>query len=160
MAITIAVETPLQADVRALVDALNDHLLPLSPVEFQFKMTVEEMANPETTVFVARDETGAAVGCGALKTHGGGIGEVKRMFTLPQVRGQRVGSALLLAIVEAAKKQKIDRLLLETGNGPGFAPAHRLYENSGFTRCGVVLDYPDSEHSAFFERWLALAPAQ
>lgn len=60
MTITVAIETPLQDDVRALVDALNAHLLPLSPVEFQFKMTVEEMAGDDTTVFIARDETGQA----------------------------------------------------------------------------------------------------
>jgi len=32
--------------------------------------------------------------------------------------------------------------------------AHRLYGNSGFTPCGAFLDYPDSEWSAFFEKWL------
>ena len=160
MAISVAIETPLQDDVRALVDDLNEHLLPLSPIEFQFKMTVEQMADSDTTVFVARDESGHAVGCGALKDHGGGIGEVKRMFTRPTVRGQRVGSALLDAITALANKRGVTRLVLETGTGPGFADAYRLYERSGFTRCGVVLDYPDSEHSAFYEKWLALAPAQ
>lgn len=160
MAISVAIETPLQDDVRALVDDLNEHLLPLSPIEFQFKMTVEQMADSDTTVFVARDEIGHAVGCGALKEHGDGIGEVKRMFTRPTVRGQRVGSALLDAITGLAKERGIVRLVLETGTGAGFADAYRLYERSGFTRCGVVLDYPDSEHSAFYEKRLALAPAQ
>ncbi len=50
MAIRVSVETPLQDDVRDLVEALNAHMLPLSPLEFQFKMTVEQMAEPETTV--------------------------------------------------------------------------------------------------------------
>ncbi|ATU91952.1 GNAT family N-acetyltransferase [Phyllobacterium zundukense] len=160
MAISVAVETPLQDDVRALVDDLNDHLLPLSPIECQFKMTVEQMAGDDTTVFVARDENGHAVGCGALKEHGDGVGEVKRMFTRPTIRGQRVGSTLLDAITNLAKDKGVTRLVLETGTGPGFADAYRLYERSGFTRCGVVLDYPDSEHSAFYEKQLALAPAQ
>jgi putative acetyltransferase len=160
MAISVAIETPLQDDVRVLVDDLNDHLLPLSPVEFQFKMSVEQMAGDDTTVFVARDENGLAVGCGALKDHGDGVGEVKRMFTRPTVRGQRVGSALLNAITSLAKDKGITRLVLETGVGPGFDAAWRLYERSGFIRCGVVLDYPDSEHSVFYEKRLALAPAQ
>ncbi|MEK1887924.1 MAG: GNAT family N-acetyltransferase [Phyllobacterium sp.] len=160
MAISIAVETPLQDDVRSLVADLNDHLLPLSPVEFQFKMTVEQMAGADTTVFVARDENGLAIGCGALKEHGAGLGEVKRMFTRPTVRGQRVGSALLDAITAMAAEKSLTHLVLETGVGPGFDAAWRLYERSGFTRCGVVLDYPDSEHSAFYEKRLALTPAQ
>ncbi|MBZ9655687.1 GNAT family N-acetyltransferase [Phyllobacterium lublinensis] len=160
MAISVAIETPLQDDVRALVADLNEHLLPLSPIEFQFKMTVEQMAGSDTTVFVARDESGSAVGCGALKEHGEGLGEVKRMFTRPSVRGQRVGSALLEAITSLAKERGVTRLVLETGAGPGFADAYRLYERSGFTRCGVFLDYPDSEHSAFYEKRLALTAAQ
>ncbi|MBQ0707459.1 MULTISPECIES: GNAT family N-acetyltransferase [unclassified Ochrobactrum] len=157
MAIRVSVETPLQDDVRALVEGLNAHLLPLSPPEFQFKMTVEQMAGPDMTVFVARDEDGKAVGCGALKMHGDGVGEVKRMFTLPEIRGKRVGSVLVDAIVHMAKAKGISRLVLETGTGPGFAGAWRLYENSGFTRCGVVLDYPESEYSAFFEKRLTAA---
>ena len=151
MPITVAIETPLQDDVRELVGQLNAHLLPLSPVEFQFKMTVEQMAGDDTSVFVARDETGYAIGIGALKVHSAELGEVKRMFTRESVRGQRVGSALLAAIVDLAKSKKIPMLMLETGTGPGFDGAHRLYTRSGFTPRGAFLDYPDSEWSAFFE---------
>ncbi|MDR3474624.1 MAG: GNAT family N-acetyltransferase [Devosia sp.] len=154
MSAAIAVETPLQDDVRELVAELNAHLTPLSPLEFQFKMTVEQMAGPATTVFVARDETGRAVGCGALKIESPELAEVKRMYTRPEVRGQRVGSALLEAITALAAEKGIPRLMLETGTGEGFAPAHRLYVRAGFTPCGAFLDYPDSGHSAFFEKWL------
>lgn len=151
MSVTISVETPLQDDVRGLVDALNAFLLPQSPIEFQFKMTVEQMAEPDTTLFVARDAEGACVGMGALKAHGEDFAEVKRMFTLPAVRGQRVGVALLKDIVDLARKRGVKRLALETGTHPNMAPAWRLYERAGFTKCGAFLDYPESEHSAFYE---------
>lgn len=158
MTVRIEIETPLQDDVRVLIDDLNAHLLPLSPPEFQFKMTVEQMAGPDTTVFVARDDNGDAVGCGALKMHDAGIGEVigevKRMYTREHVRGKRVGSALLEAITGLARQKGVTHLVLETGNVSGFESAWRLYENAGFKRCGVVLDYPDSEYSAFFEKRL------
>ncbi|KKB83794.1 acetyltransferase [Devosia limi DSM 17137] len=151
MAVTVAIETPLQDDVRVLVAALNEHLLPLSPLEFQFKMTVEQMAGADTTLFVARDEDGNAVGIGALKVHSPELGEVKRMFTDPSVRGKRVGSTLLDAIVALARDKGLGQLMLETGTGPGMAEAHRLYTRSGFLARGPFLDYPDSEWSAFFE---------
>ena len=151
MAVTIAIETPLQDDVRGLVAKLNAHLIPLSPLEFQFKMTVEQMAGADTSVFVARDESGQAIGIGALKVHSAALGEVKRMFTRESVRGQRVGSALLGAIVALARAKNLPMLMLETGTGPGFDGAHRLYTRSGFTPRGAFLDYPDSEWSAFFE---------
>lgn len=151
MAISIAIETPLQDDVRDLVARLNAHLLPLSPLEFQFKMTVEQMAGADTTLFVARDESGKAVGMGALKLHSAELGEVKRMFTDPEVRGKRIGSALLDAIVALARDKGLPVLVLETGTGDGMAEAHRLYTRSGFTPRGPFLDYPDSEWSAFYE---------
>lgn len=151
MAVTIAIETPLQDDVRGLVEKLNDHLLPLSPLEFQFKMTVEQMAGSDTTLFVARDEAGRAIGMGALKVHSAELGEVKRMFTDPEVRGQRVGSRLLEAIMALARSKGLPMLMLETGTGPGMAEAHRLYTRAGFVARGPFLDYPDSEWSAFFE---------
>ncbi len=151
MTVSISIETPLQDDVRGLVEQLNAHLMPLSPLEFQFKMTVEQMAEPHTTLFVARDDTARAVGMGALKVHSTEAGEVKRMFTDPQVRGQRVGSALLQAIIALAREKKLSMLMLETGTGDGMAEAHRLYTRSGFRPRGPFLDYPDSEWSAFFE---------
>lgn len=154
MAITIAIETPLQDDVRQLVKELNAYLNPLSPPEFQFQMTVEQMANSATTLFVARDESGAAVGMGALKIESPELAEVKRMYTRPEIRGQRVGAQLLDAIVALARDRGIPHLMLETGNVEGFEPAHRLYSKAGFTRCGAFLDYPESEYSAFFEKWL------
>jgi putative acetyltransferase len=158
MAVTVAVESPLQDEVRVLVSQLNDHLLPLSPLEFQFKMTVEQMADADTTVFVARDEAGVAVGIGALKVISASEGEVKRMYTSPVVRGQRVGSALLEAIEGLARQKGLSALLLETGTGDGMAEAHRLYTRSGFSARGPFSDYPDSQWSAFFEKRLA-APA-
>ncbi len=154
MTVTIAVETPLQDDVRALVADLNATMIPLTPREFQFQLTVEQMAEPSVTLYVARDGGGRAVGMGALKDHGGGLGEVKRMFTLPEVRGQRVGSAILRRIEALARDKGLSRLVLETGEAPGFEPAYRVYERGGFERCGAVLDYPDSGFSRFYEKKL------
>jgi putative acetyltransferase len=155
MSVVIAVETPLQDDVRALVAALNDYLIPLTPRQFQFQLTVEQMAEPSVTLFVARDAERRAVGMGALKEHGGALGEVKRMFTLPEVRGRRVGARLLGRIEDLAREKGIARLVLETGEAPGFEPAYRVYERGGFRQCGAVLDYPDSGHSRFYEKNLA-----
>ncbi len=154
MTVTIGIETPLQDDVRELVAELNAYLRPLSPPEFQFQMTVEQMADPQTTLFVARDESGRAVGMGALKVETPELAEVKRMFARPEARGQGVGHVILAAVEGLARAKGISALKLETGVGEGFAAAHRVYERGGFTRCGAFLDYPDSGHSAFFEKRL------
>ena len=156
---SIAVETPLQDDVRALVAALNAHLKPLSPPEFQFQMTVEQMAGPETTLFVARDAAGRALGMGALFVHSLELAEVKRMYTLPETRGQGIGRLLLNDIERLARDKGVAVLKLETGAVEGFAPAWRLYERGGFVRCDAFADYPDSDYSAFYEKLLQPAPA-
>jgi putative acetyltransferase len=153
--IAVAIETPLQDDVRALVAELNDTLLALTPTEFCFHLTVEQMADPSTTLFVARD--GAAVACGALKRHldraGGGIGEVKRMYTRPSHRGRRIGADIVQRIEALARREGLRRLVLETGDRHPVAWA--VYERAGFRRCGPVLDYPESAYSVFYEKDLS-----
>lgn len=149
MAITIAVESPLTDEVRALIAELNAVLLSLTPPEHCYHMTVEEMADADTTVFVARDN-GRAVACGALRRHPGDIGEVKRMYTRPEAQGKGVGGKILAEIESLARREGISRLVLETGDR--HPAAWRVYERAGFSRCGPVLDYPDSTWSVFYEK--------
>lgn len=155
MSVTVAVETPFQDDVRNLVAALNAFLSPLSPEEFQFGLTVEQMSDPDTTVFVARDAEGAALAIGALKVHADGLGEVKRMFVRPEARGLKLGRTILDAIAAQARAKGMGALVLETGATAAMDDAFRLYERYGFTRRGAFHDYPDSGHSRFYEKKLA-----
>jgi len=152
MSFTIAVETPLQDEVRTLVAELNAVLLELTPPEHCHHLTVEQMADEDTTVFIAR-EGGAAVACGALKRHADGIGEVKRMYTRPSHRGRKIGEQIVARIEAMAREEGLERLVLETGDR--HHAAWKVYERSGFVRCGPVLDYPDVEWSVFYEKALA-----
>ena len=155
MAVTIAAETPLQADVRDMVEALNLFLLPLSPPEYQFQLTVDEMADPSVTLFVARFNDNRAVGMGALKDHGDGLGEVKRMYALPDIRRQGIGGALLAHIEALARDKEMSRLVLETGAMTEMSDSWRLYERGGFVQCGAVLGYPASSYNRFYEKRLS-----
>ena len=151
--ITISVEDPRQDDVRELIAELNKVLLALTPPEFVFHMTAEEMARPDTTVFIARDGS-TAVGCGALRRHADGIGEVKRMYTRPSHQGHGIGGRILAEVEALARRQGLTRLVLETGDR--HPAAWRVYERGGFKRCGAVLDYPDSGYSVFYEKMLVV----
>ncbi|HTG20896.1 MAG TPA: GNAT family N-acetyltransferase [Reyranella sp.] len=151
MTLSIAIETPLQDDVRVLVAELNATLLELTPPEFVSHLTVEQMATSGTTVFIARDGD-AVVACGALKRHDGGVGEVKRMYTRPSHRGRRIGAMIVERIEALAHAEGLTRLVLETGDR--HPAAWTVYERAGFTRCGPVLDYPDSKWSVFYEKTL------
>ena len=153
MRVTISQESPLGEDVRALVAALNETLLALTPAEFCYHMTAEEMAGDDTTVYVARDDAGRAVAIGALRRHAGGVGEVKRMFTIPQTRGHVVGRAILAELEREARAEGLRELVLETGD-KGYGAAWRVYEVAGFQRCGPVLDYTDTGYSVFYRKSL------
>ena len=152
MSLAIHIETPLQDDVRVLVAELNVTLSELTPPEFCHHLTVEQMADDATTMFIARDR-GQAVACGALKCHAGGIGEVKRMYTRPSHRGHRIGARIVERIEALARAKGLKRLVLETGDR--HPAAWTVYERAGFTRCGPVLDYPDVTWSVFYEKSLA-----
>jgi putative acetyltransferase len=151
MAIVIDIETPLQDEVRTLVTELNAVLLELTPPEHCHHLTVEQMADEDTTVFIAR-EGGVAVACGALKRHADGIGEVKRMYTRPSHRGRRIGEQIVARIEATARAEGLKRLVLETGDR--HYAAWKVYERSGFTRCGPVLDYADVKWSVFYDKTL------
>ena len=114
-------------------------------------MTAEQMATPDMTVFIARED-GQAVACGALKRHAAGIGEVKRMYTRPSHRGRKIGAMIVAEVEVLARSEGFTRLVLETGDR--HPAAWTVYERAGFTRCGPVLDYPDSKWSVFYEKSL------
>ena len=150
IAFRIEQEDPRQPAIRQMIAELNAYLLTLSPPEACYHMTAEEMADPSTTVFVARTPEGRAIGMGSLRREGDGIAEVKRMYTRLEARGQHVGSALLDRILDLANREGIEKLVLETGDR--HPEAWALYESRGFSRCGPVLDYPESQWSVFYEK--------
>lgn len=149
--VTIAVESPLQDEVRILIAELNEELLQHTPAEHCYHMKPEEMAEPHTTVFVAR-ANGTAVAIGALRRHDKRVAEVKRMYTRPEMQGRGIGGAILAEIEALARREGIVELVLETGDR--HPVAWRVYERGGFSRSGPVLDYPDSGWSVFYRKSL------
>ncbi|GHB48269.1 N-acetyltransferase [Pseudovibrio japonicus] len=152
MSVSVGIEDPRQDDVVALVEQLTQTLLELTPAEACHHMSVKEMAGADTTVFVAR-EAGKAIACGALRLHSSDTGEVKRMFSLPETQGKGVGRRILQKIIAHAEEAGLTSLVLETGWN--YEAAIRLYESSGFERCGPVLDYPEHPESVFYKKPLA-----
>ena len=152
MDVTIAIESPRQADIAALIadlDRWNDNLY---PPEASHLLSLDELDVPEVRFLVARLD-GRPVGCGALWVHAGDWGEVKRMYASPSARGQGVGYRLLAEIERLARAERLGVLRLETGDRS--EEALRLYSRAGFVHRGAYGAYKDHPASVFMEKRLA-----
>lgn len=98
---------------------------------------------------------GQLCGCGAMKSLGGSIGEVKSMRTRKAHLRRGVGQAVLHEIVRTARHRGYSHLCLETGTGEAFAAAHALYLRNGFTWSGPFGDYTATEFNVFMVKVLA-----
>jgi GNAT superfamily N-acetyltransferase len=87
-------------------------------------------APPSGAILLARDMRGAAIGVIALKPLGQSVGEIKRLYVKPSVRGLGVGKALAAAIITEARRIGYAELKLDTL--PKLEGAITLYRGFGF----------------------------
>jgi putative acetyltransferase len=146
--LTIAVEQAERDDVRALLQAVSAWSATLYPPESRHGLDLAAYARPEVTLLLAREQ-GVALGCGAWQLQGDGSAELKSMFVVAEARGRGIGRAILAAI-EGALRGQVTTLRLETGVKQ--LAAIRLYEASGFRRCGPFGSYRDDPLSIFMEK--------
>ncbi len=151
----IALESPDQPDVIALITELDAYQDSLYPPESRHALDLSVLVQPHVLFAVARDAAGQAVGCGAVVLEDEG-GELKRMFVSPTARGRGVAQRLL-SLLEAGARQRGCRVLkLETG--PYQPEALGLYKRCGFARRGPFGGYADDPLSVFMEKPLATCP--
>ena len=145
---TISIEHADADGVLALLAASDDFHNALYPPEGNYLLSTDELR--EATVVVARVD-GEAIGMGAL-VRKDGYAEIKRMFVRPESRGTGIADAILQSLEAAARAARVYTLKLETG--PLQPAALAFYERHGFTRIAAFGDYPEGEHSVFYEKQL------
>lgn len=99
----------------------------------------DEMAPPRGAFLVMREAT-TALACGGLKTHVEGIGEIKRMYTVPEARGRGLGRDLLSELEEAARDLGMHRVVLDTA--ASLVAATELYRSAGYQEVPAFNDNP------------------
>jgi putative acetyltransferase len=139
------------ADVQRLIAALDAEL------EALYDRPDQDQPAPDAFddgVFgVVRDENDPArppLSCGGLKPLEPGVGEIKRMYTVPAARGRGLAREVLDALVAFALDDDYDRLLLETGVRQHAALA--LYEAAGWERIAPFAPYEHEPDSVCFAR--------
>jgi putative acetyltransferase len=86
-------------------------------------------AEPRGTLLLARVGP-AAAGCVALKPVADATAEMKRLFVRGDFRGRKIGEALAMAIIDAARTRGYARLRLDTL--PQMKEARVIYSRLGF----------------------------
>lgn len=148
---TVTLESPDQAEVVALIAALDAYQDTLYPPESRHALDLASLTQPHVLFAVARDSALRAVGCGAIVL-GPEFGELKRMYVSPQCRGQGVAKRLLSLLESKAAERGSTLLTLETG--PFQPEALRLYEACGYARRGPFGKYADDPLSVFMQKRL------
>lgn len=144
----LAIDDPQATDVSALLARHLAFSHAQTPPESSFALTAAKLVDPTITFVSARRE-GILLGVGALKRHEATHAELKSMHTAPEARGRGVGRAVLDFLLDLARDTEVVRVSLETGTGPAFAPARRLYSSAGFTPCAPFADYAESPWNTF-----------
>lgn len=148
----IAFETPDQPDVHALIAELDSYLYSLYPAENVYALDLASLLQPNVLFAVARDATGAALGCAAVVVTPE-YGEIKRMYVRPAARGQGLARRLISALEEKAFLHGCPVCMLETG--PTQPEALALYERMGYKYRGAFGDYPEDPLSVFMQKEVA-----
>lgn len=148
----IAVESPRQAEIDALLGLSAEHAQSLYPPESNFLLGVDELEQPGVSFYAARDEAGRALGIAALVPLAGDTAELKRMFVHPDARGRGVAAALLDRIETDAGARGIRELVLETG--PQSEAALAFYRRNGYREIPLFGQYLGEEYSVCFAKSL------
>jgi putative acetyltransferase len=141
------------------VQAHLDELAPTAPSESRHALALADLQRPGVRLWVARAGS-AIVGTGALAPLEGGHEELKSMRTNPTLRGQGIGTRILVHLLADARRRRIDRISLETGSMDFFAPARALYAKFGFVACAPFGTYTLDPNSSFMTLRLATSPAE
>lgn len=156
LAITVAIEPPDQPAIATLLQISDAVAARLYPGAFRRPLNPATLSRPGITLFVARDDTGRALGCAALLDLGDGTAELKRMIVDPDHAGQGVGRHLVTAILQSARERNLRAVLLEVGIRN--VEARRLYERAGFRNRGPFGRYEQTPIATFMECTLAPQP--
>ena len=106
----------------------------------------------DVAIFLVAYDKDTAVGCGALRILEENVGEIKRMFVQPAMRGSGVSTAILRALEAWAGGRGVQILKLETGDR--LLAAQRFYEREGFLPVEPFGPYVGSDLSRCYEKVL------
>lgn len=117
--------------------------------DMSIRAEADDLVPPAGLLLVAWLD-GHPVGCGALKLHGRGPAEIKRMWVSPSLRGLALGRRMLRELERAADEAGATAVRLETNQR--LTEAIGLYRSSGYREVSAFNDEAYAHH--WFEKVL------
>ena len=137
-------------DFQNLVKQLDAYLAIIDGEEHGFYDQYNKIDSLKNCIVIFDNDQ--AVACGAIKAFDKKSMEVKRMFTLPEQRGNGLASTILKELETWTKELGYEKTILETGKRQTEAVA--LYEKCGYKVIPNYGQYAGVENSVCFEKTL------
>src|SRR5262245_42377884 len=149
--VRFAVEKPSSADAQWCLTEYFKELEARFERGFDPALTLSadahELTPPAGAFFIARLH-GRPIGCGALKLHGRGPAELKRMWIAADARGLGLGRRLLHELEQHARRAGASAVRLETNRA--LREAIALYRRTGYVEVDAFNAEPYAHH--WFEK--------
>ena len=135
-------------DFVELVKHLDADLAQRDGADHSFYAQFNKIDTIKHVIVAYQDDT--PVGCGAIKEYSPDTMEIKRMYTLPETRGQGVASSVLRELERWAYELGYEKCILETGKKQPEAIA--LYKKHDYQIIPNYGQYADVQDSVCFEK--------
>jgi GNAT superfamily N-acetyltransferase len=110
--VTIEKADPLSPESQRLIERLSTELAEITGDNGKSNFTTDDMRSDKALWVLARETSGEATGCGALRPLSDNIAEIKRMFSTRKTPG--VGTLLLNFLEMSARHLGYAEIRLET----------------------------------------------
>ena len=140
--------TSENTDFVELVKLLDADLAIRDGKEHSFYAQYNKIDNIKYVV-IAYDNS-KPVGCGAIKEYSPDTMEIKRMYTLPEERGKRIATKILIELEKWARELSYKKCILETGKKQ--PEAISLYKRNEYKIIPNYGQYVGMENSVCFEK--------
>ena len=143
-------------EIAAFLEEHIQDMRSVSPPESKHALDLAALKAPSIRFWTMWQDD-LLIGCGALKTLSHDHVELKSMRIRTSHRGLGYSTELLHFLLDQARWQGAERISLETGSMPFFAPARALYRRHGFIDCAPFGAYKPDPNSVFMTRLVVKA---
>lgn len=149
--IIISGESPFSPDAVSLMDELSECLKIITGDSGKSSFEANDVCNSRAAFVIARDQSGKAIGCGALRPINEKTAELKRMYA--QNKGMGVDNQILSYLERWAYEIGYQTICLETRTVN--AKAISFYKKNGYRRIPNYGKYIGRTNSVCFEKYLS-----